>query len=85
MFYALAVSSISVLAILVAGWSSANKYSLLGGLRGAGQLIAYELPLVLGVIGVVIQAGSMNFQEIIVAPEQPAPSSAGTASAIPTC
>ena len=48
-------------AILVAGWSSANKYSLLGGLRGAGQLIAYELPLVLGAIGVVIQAGSMNF------------------------
>ena len=65
-FYALAVSSISVLGILVAGWSSANKYSLLGGLRGAGQLIAYELPLVLGVIGVVIQAGSMNFQEIVV-------------------
>ena len=47
-FYALAVSSISVLGILVAGWSSANKYSLLGGLRAAGQLIAYELPLVLG-------------------------------------
>jgi NADH-quinone oxidoreductase subunit H len=65
-FYALAVSSISVLGILIAGWASANKYSLLGGLRAAGQLIAYELPLVLGVIGVVIQAGSMNFQEIIV-------------------
>ena len=47
-FYALAVSSISVLGILVAGWASANKYSLLGGLRAAGQLIAYELPLVLG-------------------------------------
>ena len=66
-FYALAVSSISVLGILVAGWSSANKYSLLGGLRAAGQLIAYELPLVLGVIGVVIQAGTMNLQEIVVA------------------
>jgi NADH-quinone oxidoreductase subunit H len=65
-FYALAVSSISVLGILVAGWSSANKYSLLGGLRAAGQLIAYELPLVLGVIGVVIQASSMNLQEIVV-------------------
>ncbi len=66
-FYALAVSSISVLGILVAGWSSANKYSLLGGLRAAGQLIAYELPLVLGAIGVVIQAGSMNMQDIVVA------------------
>jgi NADH-quinone oxidoreductase subunit H len=54
-FYALAVSSISVLGILVAGWASANKYSLLGGLRAAGQLIAYELPLVLATIGVVAQ------------------------------
>ena len=49
-FYALAVSSISVLGILMAGWSSANKYSLLGGLRAAGQLIAYELPMVLAVM-----------------------------------
>ncbi len=46
-FYMLAVSSISTLGILMAGWSSANKYSLLGGLRAAGQLIAYELPMVL--------------------------------------
>jgi NADH-quinone oxidoreductase subunit H len=66
-FYALAVSSVSVLGILIAGWSSANKYSLLGGLRAAGQLIAYELPMVLAVIGVVIQAGSMNLQQIVVA------------------
>ncbi len=64
-FYALAVSSISVLGILMAGWSSANKYSLLGGLRAAGQLIAYELPMVLAVIGVVIQAGSMNLNTIV--------------------
>jgi len=66
-FYALAVSSISVIGILVAGWASANKYSLLGGLRAAGQLIAYELPMVLATVGVVIQAGSMNFQDIVVA------------------
>jgi len=66
-FYALAVSSISVLGILMAGWSSANKYSLLGGLRAAGQLIAYELPMVLAVMGVVIQAGTMNLQQIVVA------------------
>jgi NADH-quinone oxidoreductase subunit H len=66
-FYALAVSSISVLGILMAGWSSANKYSLLGGLRAAGQLIAYELPMVLAVMGVVIQAGTMNLQEIVIA------------------
>ena len=66
-FFGLAVSSVSVLGILIAGWASANKYSLLGGLRAAGQLIAYELPLVLATIGVVIQAGSMNLQNIVVA------------------
>lgn len=65
-FYMLAVSSISTLGILMAGWSSANKYSLLGGLRAAGQLIAYELPMVLAVLGVVIQAGTMNLQTIVV-------------------
>jgi NADH-quinone oxidoreductase subunit H len=66
-FYILAVSSISVLGILIAGWSSANKYSLLGGLRAAGQLIAYELPMVLAVVGVVIQAGTLNMQGIVAA------------------
>jgi NADH-quinone oxidoreductase subunit H len=66
-FFALAVSSISVLGILMAGWSSANKYSLMGGLRAAGQLIAYELPMVLAVIGVVIQAETLNMQQIVAA------------------
>ncbi len=69
-YFALAVSSISVIGILMAGWSSANKYSLLGGLRAAGQLIAYELPLILAVVGVVIQAGSMNMQKIVFAQAQ---------------
>jgi NADH-quinone oxidoreductase subunit H len=64
-FYFLAVGSVSVLGILMAGWSSANKYSLLGGLRAAGQLIAYELPMVLATLGVVIQAGSMNLNRIV--------------------
>jgi NADH-quinone oxidoreductase subunit H len=64
-FFALAVSSISVIGILMAGWASASKYSLLGGLRAAGQLIAYELPLVLAVVGVVIQAGTLNMQGIV--------------------
>jgi NADH-quinone oxidoreductase subunit H len=64
-FFALAVSSLSVLGILMAGWASANKYSLIGGLRAAGQLIAYELPMVLAVMGVVIQAGTLNMQAIV--------------------
>ena len=66
-FYAMAVGSVSVIGILIAGYASANKYSFLGGLRAAGQLIAYELPMVLAIVGVVIQAGSMNLQEIVVA------------------
>ena len=66
-FLALAVSSISVIGILMAGWGSASKYSLLGGLRAAGQLVAYELPLVLAVMGMVIQAGTLNVQEIVLA------------------
>ncbi|HEU4321341.1 MAG TPA: NADH-quinone oxidoreductase subunit NuoH [Acidimicrobiia bacterium] len=64
-FYALAISSLSTIGVLMAGWSSANKYSLIGGLRAAGQLIAYELPLVLAVVGPVILAGTMSMQGIV--------------------
>ncbi|MGQ0848102.1 MAG: NADH-quinone oxidoreductase subunit NuoH [Actinomycetota bacterium] len=64
-FYALAVSSLSTIGVLMAGWSSANKYSLIGGLRAAGQLIAYELPLVLAVVGVVMLAGTMSLNGIV--------------------
>ncbi len=64
-FFALAVSSLSVIGVLMAGWASANKYALLGALRAAGQLIAYELPLVLAVVGVVIQAGTMSLNGIV--------------------
>ena len=49
----------------MAGWSSANKYSLIGGLRAAGQLIAYELPLVLATVGVVVMAGTMSLDGIV--------------------
>jgi NADH-quinone oxidoreductase subunit H len=64
-FYALAISSLSTIGVLMAGWSSGNKYSLMGGLRAAGQLIAYELPLVFAVVGVVIMAGTMSMSGIV--------------------
>ena len=64
-FYLLAISTLSTLGVLIAGWSSANKYSLMGGLRAAGQLIAYELPLILAVVGVVIQAETMSMVGIV--------------------
>lgn len=64
-FYALAISSLSTIGILMAGWSSGNKYSLMGGLRAAGQLIAYELPLVLAVVGAVILSGTMSLQGMV--------------------
>ena len=66
-FYAVAIASLSTLGVLFAGWSSANKFSLIGGLRAGGQLVAYELPLILAVVGVVIQAGTMDMQSIVLA------------------
>lgn len=65
LFYALAASSITVIAVLMAGWSSANKYSLVGALRAAAQLIAYELPLVLTAAAVAMQAGSLSMVDIV--------------------
>lgn len=65
LFYVLAVSSLSVIGVLMAGWASANKYALIGGLRAAGQLIAYELPLILAVVVPVIMAGSLNLNAIV--------------------
>jgi NADH-quinone oxidoreductase subunit H len=65
LFFALAVSSVSVIGILMAGWASANKYSLMGGLRAAAQLIAYELPLVLAAAAVVLQAETLSFVGIV--------------------
>jgi NADH-quinone oxidoreductase subunit H len=63
--FALAVSSLSVIGVLMAGWASANKYALIGALRAAGQLIAYELPLVLAVVGVAMQANTFSLQGIV--------------------
>lgn len=63
--YLLAVASISVYGVVLAGWSSNNKYAMLGGLRASAQMISYELALGLSVIGPIILAGSMNLRTII--------------------
>jgi NADH-quinone oxidoreductase subunit H len=65
LFYALAITSISVLGVLMGGWASANKFSLIGGLRAAAQLIAYELPLILAAIAVAVQAGTLSLVGIV--------------------
>jgi NADH-quinone oxidoreductase subunit H len=65
LLYLLALSSVAVYAITFAGWSSGNKYSLLGGLRAASQMISYELSLGLSLIGVLMIAGSMNLNDIV--------------------
>lgn len=65
LFFVLAASSISVLGVLMGGWASANKFSLIGGLRAGAQLIAYELPLIIAAITVVVQAGSLSLVRIV--------------------
>lgn len=69
LFYILAVGSLSTIVFWAAGWSSNNKYSLLGGMRAVAQMVSYELPLVLSLLGVVMIAGTLNLSEIIKAQE----------------
>ena len=61
----LGVTSISVYGVALAGWSSNNKYSLLGGLRSSAQMISYELALGLSLVGIVLRAGSLNLRDIV--------------------
>jgi NADH-quinone oxidoreductase subunit H len=65
LFYALAVGSVTTLGILMGGWASSNKFSLIGALRAAAQLIAYELPLILAGIAVALQAGTLSLVGIV--------------------
>jgi NADH-quinone oxidoreductase subunit H len=69
-FYVLAIGSVSVIGVLMAGWASANKFALIGALRAAAQLIAYELPLVLAAVAVVMQAGTLSLLGIVNAQHQ---------------
>ena len=66
MIYVFAVSSIAVYGVVLGGWASNNKYGFLGGLRSGAQLISYELPLGLAIAGVVLAAGSLRLDTIII-------------------
>jgi NADH-quinone oxidoreductase subunit H len=65
LLYVFALTSLGVYGIVIAGWSSNSKYSLLGGLRSSAQMISYELALSLSVIAVVIQAGTLDLVKIV--------------------
>jgi NADH-quinone oxidoreductase subunit H len=63
--FVFAVTSLTVYAIILGGWSSNNKYSFLGALRSSAQLISYEIPMGMSILGVVLLAGSLNLEQII--------------------
>jgi len=65
LLYVLSITSVGVYGIALAGWSSNNKYSLMGGLRASAQMISYELALGLGLIGVILQSGTLDLYSIV--------------------
>lgn len=68
--FLLAFSSLAVYGVVLAGWGSNNRYSLLGGLRGTAQMISYEIPMGLSLLTVVLTAGTLSFRDIVEAQSQ---------------
>lgn len=65
LFYVAAVSVLSILGLVMAGWGSANKWAILGGLRAAGQLLSYEIPLIMAILGVAMLTQSLDIIEVV--------------------
>ena len=65
LLYFFAMGGLTVVGLLMAGWSSFNKYSLLGGLRSAAQVVSYEIPLTLSVVGLMLLYGTMSINQIV--------------------
>ena len=65
LFYVTAVSVLSILGLVMAGWGSANKWAILGGLRAAGQLVSYEIPLIMAILGVAMLTQSLDIIEVV--------------------
>jgi NADH-quinone oxidoreductase subunit H len=69
LLYYIAISGLTTLGIVTGGWASNNKYALLGAMRAAAQMISYEIPLVMSVLGVILLSGSLNLNDIVTAQE----------------
>ena len=65
LFYIVAFSVLSVMGLVMAGWSSANKWAFLGGLRAAGQLVSYEIPFIMAIVAVALLVQSLDLQDIV--------------------
>jgi NADH-quinone oxidoreductase subunit H len=69
--YVVAISSISILGVFMAGWGSSNKYSMIGAMRGVAAVISYEIPVVMAIAAVVLIAGSLSLNDIVLAQNIP--------------
>jgi NADH-quinone oxidoreductase subunit H len=69
--YVVAISSITILGVFMAGWGSSNKYSMLGAMRSVAAVVSYEIPMVIAVAGVILIAGSLSMNRIVLAQDIP--------------